>query len=42
MKNMMKNRFDNIDLVIINNEADIELDFIEKWKSATPNKAGSS
>lgn len=39
---MIKNRFDDLGVAIINSGKEIELDFIEKQKSTTPNEAGNS
>ena len=42
MKNMVKDRFDDIGASIINSGEEIELDLMAKQKSATPNEAESS
>ena len=41
MKNIVEDRFDDIGAAITNSGREIEIDLMEKQKSATPNKAGN-
>lgn len=41
MKNMVEDRFDDIDTAITNSRGEIEVDFLEKRKSAISNEVGN-
>lgn len=41
IKNIVKNRFDNIDIAITNNRREIEINLMKKQKSAILNESGN-